>query len=219
VARTTSAESLPPPAGGSATPLYLGGSGSFAVEVAEWAEDAGWRVAGLIELLDSGRVGMVVAGAPIVSDRCPLGGAAAVLAIGGERRPHADRLQRLGWGSSALLHPAAHISRSARIARGAIIAPGAVLGAEAVVGEHALVSRGALVGHHAEIGAFASLLPGVNVGGHAEIGEDATLGMGSVVVNGARIGARATVAAGAVVVRDVEGGSRVQGVPARSYTA
>ena len=112
--QTTSAGSVPPPSG--SPPLYLAGTGSFAVEVAEWAEDAGWRVAGLIELLDPARLGMVVAGAPVVADASPAVGASAVVAIGGERRGHATRLQRLGWDSPAVLHPAAHISRSSVIA-------------------------------------------------------------------------------------------------------
>ena len=38
--------------------LDLGfGAGWYAVEIAGWAEEAGWSVAGLVELLDPGRVG------------------------------------------------------------------------------------------------------------------------------------------------------------------
>ncbi|MFL5911108.1 MAG: hypothetical protein ACJ768_11120 [Gaiellaceae bacterium] len=206
-----------PTASGSSETLYLAGTGSFAVEVGEWAEDAGWHVGGLIELLDRTRIGMVVAGSPVVADRRPASDAQAVVAIGGERRAHATRLGRLGWDSPVLLHPRAHVSASATIAAGTIVAPGAVVGASAVIGEHVLISRGALVGHHTEIGAFASLLPGSNVGGHTEVGEGATVSMGAVVVNGVKVGAGATIAAGAVVLKDVESGSRVQGVPARAY--
>jgi sugar O-acyltransferase (sialic acid O-acetyltransferase NeuD family) len=204
-------------AGPSRARLYLAGTGSFAIELAEWAEEAGWRVAGLIELLDAGRVGMDIAGTPVVSDRCPAPGASAVVAVGGERREYATRLKCLGWTSPAVVHPRAHVSRSATIAGGTIVGPAAVLGAATAIAEHVLISRGGLVGHHAKIGAFASLLPGVNIGGHVEIGAGATLGMGAVVANGVRIGADATVAAGAVVLTDVASASRVQGVPARAY--
>jgi sugar O-acyltransferase (sialic acid O-acetyltransferase NeuD family) len=197
--------------------LHLAGTGSFAVEVAEWAEDAAWSVVGLIELLDSSRVGTLVAGRPVVADDCPASGAPAVIAIGGERRGHSARLQRLGWDSAAVLHPRAHVSSSATISAGVIVAPGAIVGAEAVVGEHVLISRGALVGHHAQIGSFTSLLPGANVGGHVKLDDGVTVGMGSVIVNGVKIGTDATVAAGAVVLTDVGAGSRVQGVPAREY--
>jgi sugar O-acyltransferase (sialic acid O-acetyltransferase NeuD family) len=197
--------------------LHLAGTGSFAVEVAEWAEDAGQAVVGLIELLDSSRVGSVLAGRPVLAPDAPPAGASAVIAVGGSRREHWARLRECGWGSGTVVHPRAHVSPSARLGAGCIVAPGAVVGAETIIGEHTLVSRGALVGHHVRIGAFVSLLPGINVGGHAELGDGATVGMGAVIVNGTKIGADAIVAAGAVVLRDVGAGSRVQGVPAREY--
>jgi hypothetical protein len=55
--------------------LYLAGTGSFAVEVAEWAEDAGQAVVGLIELLDSSRVGVALTGRSVLApDSPPAGG-------------------------------------------------------------------------------------------------------------------------------------------------
>ena len=39
--------------------IHVAGTGSFALEVAEWARDAGMQVAGLVELQDPG-VGVVV---------------------------------------------------------------------------------------------------------------------------------------------------------------
>ena len=198
--------------------LYLAGTGSFAVEVAEWAEDAGQAVVGLIELLDFSRVGSAFAGRPVLTPDSPAAGACTVIALGGSRREHWARLQECGWGSGTVVHPRAHVSPSACLGAGCIVAPGAVVGAETIIGEHTLVSRGALVGHHAQIGAFVSLLPGINVGGHAELGDGTTVGMGAVIVNGTKLGTDATVAAGAVVLRDVGGGSRVQGVPAREYS-
>jgi sugar O-acyltransferase (sialic acid O-acetyltransferase NeuD family) len=196
--------------------LYLAGTGSFAAEVAEWAHDAGWTIAGLIELFDRERVGSVIAGRPVVACDSPPTGARATIAAGGSRSEHHLRLEG-GWKAATVVHPRAHVSPSAHLGAGCIIAPGAVVGAETVIGEHALVSRGSLVGHHVRIGAFASVLPGVNIGGHVELGSRATMGMGAVVVDWTRIGADATVAAGAVVLREVASGSRVQGVPAREY--
>jgi sugar O-acyltransferase (sialic acid O-acetyltransferase NeuD family) len=196
--------------------LYIAGTGSFAVEVAEWAQDAGWTIVGLVELLDRSRVGAVIAGRPVVACDSPPTGARAVIALGGSRSEHHSRLEG-GWLAATVVHPRAHVSPSACLGAGCIVAPSAVVGAETVVGEHTLVSRGTLVGHHVSIGAFVSLLPGVNVGGHVQMGSRATMGMGAVITNGTRIGADATVAAGAVVLSEVACGSRVQGVPAREY--
>jgi sugar O-acyltransferase (sialic acid O-acetyltransferase NeuD family) len=200
-------------------PLYLAGSGSLAVEIAEWAADAGWEVAGLIELVDAARVGSRVGGHLVVSADALAPGAAVAVAAGGSRRARWSALAAAGCVAGTIVHPAAHVPPSVRLGAGAVVAPGVVIGAATVVGEHALVSRGALVGHHAAVGAFVSLLPGANVAGNTTLGEDATIGMGAVVVDHTRIGAGATVAAGAVVLRDVAGGARVQGVPARPYAA
>lgn len=197
--------------------LYLAGSGSFAEEVAEWAQDAGWAVTGLVELRDATRIGSVSAGHTVLAPAAPPRDARAVMAIGGDRREHWAMLEQHGWQAATVVHPHAHVSRSAQLGAGCVIGPGAVIGAETVIGEHTLVSRGALVGHHDRIGAFVSLMPGVNIGGHAELGERTTIGMGAVVVNGTRIGADATVAAGAVVLNEVADSARVQGIPAREY--
>jgi sugar O-acyltransferase (sialic acid O-acetyltransferase NeuD family) len=196
--------------------LYLVGTGSFAVEVAEWASDAGWSVAGFVELLDSSRVGTSIGGLQVVDPAHPPGGARAAIALGGDRFEHRSRLGE-GWDAATIVHSHAHVSRSAELAGGCVVGPGAVIGAEVAVGEHALISRGALVGHHARIGTFVSLLPGANVGGHAEIEDRATVGMSAAIANNVRVGPRSTIAAGAVVVSPVAAGVRVQGVPAREY--
>jgi acetyltransferase EpsM len=205
------------PSMGTEIELYLAGTGSFAVEVGEWAQEAGWSVAGLIELLEPSRLGMTLAGHRVVAPDSPPTDGRAVIAIGNDRPAHWSRLQRHGWLAGTLVHPRAHVSPSASVNAGCVVAPGAVIGAEAVIGEHTLVSRGTLVGHHTHIGSFASLLPGANLGGHVQLEDRATVGMGAVIVNGTLIGSDATVAAGAVVLGDVGAGSRVQGVPAREY--
>jgi sugar O-acyltransferase (sialic acid O-acetyltransferase NeuD family) len=197
--------------------LYLAGSGSFAIEIAEWAGDAGWRVAGLIEMRDDTRVGELVSGHRIVGARAPAARTPALIAIGGSRRAHWARIAGLGWSATTVVHPRAHVSPSAALAPGCIVGPGAVIGAETRLGAHTLVSRGALIGHHVEVEDYCALMPGANVGGHARIAGDTVVGMGAVIVNGGELGGEVTVAAGAVVLGRVAGGSRVQGVPAREY--
>lgn len=200
-------------------PLHLAGSGSFAIEVAEWASDAGWEVVALIELIDETRAGLIISGRRIVGAEQVPGDAQAVIASGGDRARHWARIARSGIAPATIVHPTAHVSPSAHLQPGCIVAPRAVIGAETRVGAHTLVSRGALIGHHAEIGAFAAVMPGANVGGNTKLGDGVTIGMGAVVVNGIAIGEQATIAAGSVVVRDVAAGVRVQGVPAREFAA
>ncbi len=209
-------DSLPPdPCAG--RQLYVAGSGSFAIEVADWATDAGWAVAGLIEMLDDARVGAVAGGHPIVGDGAPATNSLAVVGIGGPRDEHWSRLAEHGWSPATIVHPRAHVSKTASLQDGCVIAPGAVVGARAAIGRHTLVSRGVLVGHHDRIGAFVSLMPGVNVGGNVSIGDRTFVGMGAVIANDTTVGVDATVGAGAVVLKDVTGATRVQGLPAREY--
>lgn len=196
--------------------LHVAGSGSFALELVEYARAAGHDVVALIELVDPGRVGGEAHGLPIVGPDADPG--AAVVGLGGDRLALWSLLAEHGWRAARVVHPAAVVSPSAVLGAGLVVGPGAVVGAAAELGAHSLVSRGALVGHHAVIGPGAVLNPGANVAGNSAIGEGATIGMGAAVLNGVKVGAGAFVAAGAVVVRDVEPATRVQGVPARLFT-
>jgi UDP-3-O-[3-hydroxymyristoyl] glucosamine N-acyltransferase len=197
--------------------LYIAGTGSFAVEVAGWAADAGVVVEGLIAIQRPHEAGGVIHGLPVVGVDEPPAEAAAVLGLGGDRRMSWEALDSAGWLPAGIIHPTAHLAGSATVAASATIGPLAVLGAEASVGEQAILSRGVLVGHHTAIGNFATLNPGANVGGNATVGADAFLGIGCVVVNGIGVGAGATIAAGAVTIREVAADVRVQGVPALPY--
>jgi acetyltransferase EpsM len=202
-----------------ASPLYVLGAGWYALEIAEYAEDAGWHVAGLVELLDPARVGRVHGGRPVVAmDTLPQG-THAVVAGGGDRRRHWADASARGVVAATIRHPTAHVAGSARLAPGTIVGPMAVVGAGATVGDHVIISRGALVGHHVRIAAFARLLPGANVAGHVTIGSGATIGMAAAIADHVTVGEGAVVAAGAVVLREVTADTRVQGVPARPYSS
>lgn len=196
--------------------IYVAGTGSFALELVEYAREAGFDVAGLVELVDESRVGGEFHGLRVAS---PLGGLGRsfVLGAGGGRLAQAARLEAQGWEPAAVVHPRAHVSTSATVGRGGVVAPGAVVGAAAELGPHVLVGRGALVGHHTTIEAGATLNPGANVAGNVRLGEGATIGMGAQISNGIEVGAGAVVAAGAVVLAGVEPETRVQGVPARVF--
>jgi len=194
----------------------VAGTGSFALEIVEYARVAGHDVAGLLELVDGSRIGSEVHGLPVLAPEDARGAAAVGLA--GNRLELWALLAEYALTAASIVHPTAHVSPSAQLAEGVVIGPLAVVGAAAEIGPQALAARGVLVGHHTSIGAGVVLNPGANVGGNTRIGEGATLGMGATVVNGVEVGANAVVAAGAVVLRPVEAETRVQGVPARPFS-
>jgi sugar O-acyltransferase (sialic acid O-acetyltransferase NeuD family) len=195
--------------------LFVAGTGSFAADIAEIAQDAGHRVAGLIELLDPARVGETIHGLPVVGREAPPG-ACFVLGAGGERGVLCEELAQAGWRRQTVVHPSAHVPSSVSLGDGALVGPRVVLGASTVVEPDALLARGVLVGHHTRVGTGAVLNPGANVAGNVTLGAGAFLGLGCVIRDHVSIGAGAVVAAGAVVVADVPAETQVRGVPARA---
>jgi sugar O-acyltransferase (sialic acid O-acetyltransferase NeuD family) len=195
--------------------LFVAGTGSYAVEIADWARAAGERILGLVEMRDPSRVGSTMSGLPVLGAKPPRDGARVVLGLGGDRNLLWEQLDGEGWVGKTVCHPAACLGSGVELAAGATVGPLAVLGVDTKVGSHSIISRGSLVGHHVEVGRFVTINPGVNIGGNAQIGDRAFIGMGATVVNGTRVGAGAVVAAGALVLGDVGDGARVQGIPAR----
>src|SRR4051794_32771738 len=111
--------------------LYVLGAGWFSVEVAGWAQESGWRVGGLVELMDSARVGRDQEGYPIV-DAAALPPGTLAVAAGGrsvDRRDAWAVAEEHGFMPGTIVHPTAHISPSATIEPGAIVAPLAVVSA------------------------------------------------------------------------------------------
>ena len=195
--------------------LFVAGTGSFAADVAEVAQDAGYEVGGLIELRDAARVGTRVHGLPVIGMTHPGGDAAVVIGAGGDRDAIWSELAGRGWRAKTVVHPRAHVPRSAALGPGTLVGPGAVLGAAAATGTHVVVGRACSVGHHTTVGDFATVNPGAQVAGNVELGRKAFVGIGAVVRDHVRIGAGAVIAAGAVVVGDVDDGVQVRGLPAR----
>jgi UDP-perosamine 4-acetyltransferase len=199
-------------------PVFVAGTGSYAAEIAEYAQASEMRVEALIELLDLERVGTTIHGLPVIdSAALPAGIPHAVLAAGKNRSSTWAELAANGWIAVTVIHPSAVVSPSAQIKAGCIVGPTAVIGAQTLLNQQTLIGRGALIGHHVSIGEGAVVNPGANVAGNVSIGDGAVIGMGAVVVNGIEIGNGAVVAAGAVVVRDVPSAARVQGVPAKVF--
>ncbi len=194
--------------------LFVAGTRSFSAEVAGFAEDAGFEVAGLLEPYDRGRVGTRIHGYPVTwLEETPPG--AALLGSGeAKRRPLVERLQAGGWELPTFVHPRAHVASTAGLGAGASIGPGAVVGAASQIGECVVVGRGGLVGHHTHVGPFSTLGPGANIAGNVNLGQDVFVGMGTAIRDHVSVGDGAVVAMGAVVVADVPPGVEVRGLPA-----
>jgi sugar O-acyltransferase (sialic acid O-acetyltransferase NeuD family) len=195
------------------------GAGSFAEEVADLAADVdGVEVLAFVEGLDRDRCGRPLHGRPVVwiEHAGRLGDGRAVCAVGSPARgSFIAQAEAAGLTFTHLVHPAAHVSRSAELGRGTIVGPTAVIAAHARIGRHVILNRGALIGHHARLADRVTVSPGANVAGRTRIGEGVYIGMGAMVLDGLTIGEGAIVAAGAVVTRDVPPRVQVLGIPAK----
>src|SRR3954469_7196878 len=103
--------------------VYVAGTGSFALEVIEYARASGQEVTGLVELLDATRIGSTVHGLEVVGPDAEPG--TAVVGMGGERLELWSLLAGHGWRAGTVVHPAAHVSASASLHAGCLRGPNA----------------------------------------------------------------------------------------------
>jgi acetyltransferase EpsM len=201
------------------TPLVVLGATEFSAEIADVIRDTNeFDVTAFVENDERDRAGRMLDGIPVlwIDDAAELAGThQAVCALGTTHRSRfTDQAAGLGFRFATVVHPTAHVSRTARLGVGTIVGAGAVVGAHTSIGDHVIVNRGTLVGHHTTVGHHVSLQSGANVAGLCEIGEATYVGMGAVILNTVRVGSYSVVGAGAVVTRDVPDNVQVVGVPA-----
>ena len=115
----------------------------------------------------------------------------------------------------SLVHPAAHVSDSAKIGAGAVVCAGACVGIGASVGDHAIINTHASVDHDARVGCYASVAPGSVMGGASSLGDYSALCIGAVVTHGVAVGKNTVVGAGSVVLKSVDDDLVVYGCPAK----
>jgi sugar O-acyltransferase (sialic acid O-acetyltransferase NeuD family) len=142
---------------------------------------------------------------------------ATLVALGiGDNSARVRCAERAGVSlASALVHPAAAVSPSARLGRGTVVFAGAVVNADAVIGDAVVVNSGAIVEHDCVVETGVHIAPGAVLTGGVAVGRGSLIGARAVVLPGVVVAAGALVGAGAVVARDVAADSVVAGVPAR----
>jgi acetyltransferase EpsM len=201
------------------SPLLVLGTREFAVEIADVAEQAGFRVAGFVENWERERCAKPLEGLPVhwIDDVGELADThVAVCALGTTRRSEfVAQAEERNLRFATVVHPSAQVSAKSGVGEGSILGVSSVVGAHTRLGRHVIVNRGCLVGHHTDVGDFASIMAGANVAGSCRIGERTYVGMGAVVLDHVSIGSGSIVGAGAVVTRDVPDNVQVVGVPAR----
>jgi sugar O-acyltransferase (sialic acid O-acetyltransferase NeuD family) len=200
--------------------LVILGANPYAEQVADLVSDIeGYELVGFVENENREVCSQNLLDLPVVwiDDVAQLGAPLYCVSVLGskERRKFVRQATSLGLQFAALVHPKAHLSRTATLGEGTVVEAGSVIGAQTRIGRHVLIKRGCLIGHHTQIGDYVTLNPGVNIAGKATVGERSWIAMGAVVLDHISIGSDSGVGAGAVVTRDVPDRVLVLGMPAR----
>jgi len=142
---------------------------------------------------------------------------AVIVSIGDNHSRHSYAKKVLDQGFDLLnaIHPASHVSPTARIGRNVVVAPGAVVGTDASLADSVIVNTSAVVDHECEIGFAAHICPAAALAGRVQVGSKAFIGIGCNIIQCLKIGDNAIIGAGAVVLHDVPDSATVVGVPAR----
>ena len=202
--------------------LLIIGAGGNSREIAEAASDLGYQVLGFLDD-DVSKHGSRIDDLPVLG---PVSlavdhSAHCVCTLATYRRPglRQDIVRGLHLAPHrwvTIIHPAAHIARSARIGTGTVVLPGAFVGAGARLGDHVILLQGACVSHDCIVSDYSTIASGVCLAGAVGVGAAAYVGMGALVRNGLTLGSGSVVGMGAVVTRNVPDQAVVTGNPARS---
>ena len=200
-------------------PLVILGTHALAPEVADLAEQSGWRVDAFVENLDRARCEHTIEGLPVVwvdELRDFRDTHLAVFGLGTTRRSRfIDEAADRGMSFATIVHPTAVVSPRSTIGEGSVIGVRTVVAARTAIGRHVLLNRGAMVGHHTEIGDYVSIEPGAMVAGKCRVGSGTWVGIGAMVIDGLTIGRDVLIGAGAVVIKDLPDAVQAVGVPAK----
>ncbi len=201
--------------------VILGGGGHAKVLIDAILSGGKYKIKGILDpFIKSGTkvCGVEVLGTESLLPR--LAGCLLVIGVGtvkasDKRKRIFEKYRRKGFVFPAVIHPAAHISRSAKVKDGAQVLAGAVVNADAVIGECSIINTRAIIEHDCVIGPYCHVGPGAILGGTVQAGKCSHIGMGAKILQGVKIGSDVTVGAGAVVIGDIASRKTVAGIPAR----
>jgi acetyltransferase EpsM len=200
--------------------IFILGAGVYAEEVADLVSDSeGFQLSGFIDEFIPAHAGLKKFDSPVYT----LDEASEyskthlfICGVGGRKREaFIKRVAEKGFKFATLIHPSAHVSKTAVIGEGTAVRAGCVIAANAKIGSHVIINRGSLIGHHVEIGDFSLIGPGVNIAGKTVIGKTVEIGIGAILVDNITIGENSFIGAGSLVTRDVPDHVQVVGMPAQ----
>lgn len=195
------------------------GTGSFALEVFEWAQDAGFSYNQFDGFIGpAGGVAPRITGLKSVNDdECDfVRGHQVINAIATPsfKASVLPKLTARGAQFATVIHPSATV-KTATIGTGTIICPMCVIGPHCRLGTFVTLNYHTGIGHESQVGSYSTTAPGVQIGGNTTIGDSCYFAMNSTVIDRVKIGSGCSINAGSIVIGRIADGQKVSGNPAR----
>ena len=206
------------------TPLVIIGAGGHGAEVAAYARDMDWPLAGAFD--DDKRAGTwhvttLLGRLDELAEFCAAHERVHYMtAVGsnGVRRRMVRRIEAMripNLEPHALRHASAWTGAGVEIGAGTLLAPNALATTRVTIGAHCILNVNASVSHDSVVEDFCNINPRATLCGDVRLGEGCYIGAGAVVIEKCIIGAWSVIGAGSVVTRDLPEGVTAVGVPAR----
>lgn len=128
-----------------------------------------------------------------------------------------DKLVRLGFTPTIIIHPESIIAKNCEIGDGSQIMAGAVIMPEAKIGRQCIINTNASIDHECIIDDGCEVAPGATLCGNVKMHRNSWVCSGATVLPRMSIGENSIVGAGSVVINDIEDNKTVVGVPAKIY--
>lgn len=203
-------------------PLILVGGGGHCKSVIEAAVEAGYKIAGILEI--PSLLGTAVLDYKVTGTDDDIAKLAAdhdfVITVGSIsdcslRHILADRIENAGGCLATVIAPTATVSRYASVAQGCVVLHHATINAGASIGRNCIINTGAIIEHECSIGDFTHVSTAAVVNGDCHIGKNCLIGSNSVVINCTSIIDNTVIGAGAVVVSSITHPGTYVGNPAK----
>lgn len=200
--------------------LLILGVGGNSREVAEAAQDSGWRVLGFLDD-DQKKRNTVIDGLTVLGpiSLAMTSEARCVCTLATYRRPQlraivTGALNLPTWRWATIVHPAANITRSASLEAGSIILAGAFVGAGCHIGGHTMLLQGACVSHDCVLENSVTICSSASLAARVNVKAGAYIGMGAMLLGGVTVGSCSVVGMGAVVTKDIPADCIIRGTRA-----
>lgn len=190
--------------------LVLVGGGGHCKSVIEVAENAGFRIVGILDTSEN--VGKDVLAYKITGtdEDIPLyvEKAVFIITVGHIKSPAVRialhrKVIEAGGHLATLIASSAYVSHYAEIGEGSVIMHRAMINADAKIGVGCIINTFANIEHDAVVEDFCHISTGAMVNGNCLVGKGTFLGSQSVMVNGVSIAGECVIAAGTMVRKNI----------------